>query len=237
MFRCRFLHHPDLSSSKLYDLISKLIPTGVSEVIPEPAHVDSHFDERLPALEVLYSTLEETSLMGLSWNCLERDRKRLPICVNYGTTGSGKTVLLRHILYDFEINQRRGKTLYAEFNDGWNQRLEAGCDCPEVLLYRRIIEAAARRMGVAQRETYKVLTSQDWTLEPTTVIHVCRELLQLKPQQDLLIAVDGLRKLGPIPEVGEYSLHAVSALKSLCKITTTDFVNRQGNRAGAVFVI
>eukprot|EP00759_Apiculatamorpha_spiralis_P010411 PhF_6_TR17110/c0_g2_i5/m.26363 len=175
--------------------------------------------------------------MGCNSESIAQDRERVPLCVNYGTSGSGKTTLLFHILHDFEIKQRRGKALYATFGAGWGRfTLDEGCNDAATLLYRRIIESAARRMGAEERNTYKILTGEDWILDPKTVIRVCRNLLKLDDKQDLLIAVDELRMLGPEPEVGEYSRMAVAAMQSLCTLTTTDIVNRKGNGSGAVYV-
>eukprot|EP00759_Apiculatamorpha_spiralis_P045671 PhF_6_TR42429/c0_g1_i2/m.63994 len=107
MFRHRFLLLHD-TASRLCDRISTLIPKDSVEIIPAAVTTDSHFDERLPALEVFKATLAETSDMACHWEIIAQDRERVPLCVNYGTSGSGKTTLLFHILHDFEIKQRRG---------------------------------------------------------------------------------------------------------------------------------
>ena len=53
-------------------------------------------DPRIDALYVLDKALEESYSMGDRWECLRQGLMRLPIAVNCGTAGSGKTASLTH---------------------------------------------------------------------------------------------------------------------------------------------
>ena len=72
-------------------------------------------DDRLDALQVLDRALEVTNRMRESWISLKLNMLRIPIAVNCGTAGSGKTTQLYLAMRHFE-KKWHGKALYITFN-------------------------------------------------------------------------------------------------------------------------
>ncbi|KAL5509760.1 hypothetical protein EMCRGX_G005181 [Ephydatia muelleri] len=196
-------------------------------------------ETRTEALEVLDKALKEAcdAGMGNKWNDLQGDNFRIPLVVNCGTAGSGKTYQLKLAMQHFEKSPMsdvpRGKALYIKFNGG---DIEPGvkmtaedqvCDkeeSPKIRIYLRVLYSAVCYRGakdVALADVAAAVVSHLKSLKPKCareVVRACSALLQLKPGENILVAADELAKLG--------KQRAVASL-----------VDRQGNRElGALYV-
>ena len=216
-------------------------------------------DPRIDALHVLDKALEESFSMGDMWENLQQGSMRLPIAVNCGTAGSGKTTQLMLAMQHFENKcappepyTPRGKALYITFNGGnispdVDIDLEQKCDKeeePHIRVYLRILYSALRCRGVKCPMSLSKFAAA--VLPPlkaledhvaSAVVRVCRAILELKPEENLLIAADELAKLGKEGQVGVVSDEAVSGLNALVKLSTVSMVDRRGNKMlGAVYV-
>ena len=213
-------------------------------------------DDRQQALNVLDRALKDSLRMGDNWIALYDGLQRLPIAVNCGTSGSGKTVQLLLAMQHFENNVSpqvpRGKTLYITFNSGRippdtiiNSE-DQDCDTlevPDIRVHLRILYSAVCRRVECPISLRKfaatvlpVLKSLEQDLS-YTVMRTCRAILELKPEENLLIAADELAKLGKEGLVGVVSKEAVSGLKALVDLSTASLVDRKGNsKLGALYV-
>ena len=213
-------------------------------------------DPRIDALNVLDLTLKKTYEMGFYWEELQKENMRLPIAVNCGISGSGKTVQLTLAMHHFETSPSpgpRGKTLYITFNGGLiapDVKVNAAnqnCDIrerPDIRVYARILYSAVCRHGVK----YPVGLSNFAAVIlpplkslgeacPMAVVQACRSILQLKPEENVLIAADELAKLGEEGQVGVVSENAVLGLKALVELSTASMIDRRGNaKLGALYV-
>ena len=216
-------------------------------------------DPRIDALNVLDLTLKKTYDMGFEWKELQKENMRLPIAVNCGISGSGKTVQLTLAMHHFETSPSpgpRGKTLYITFNGGLiapDVKINAAnqnCDIkerPDIRVYVRILYSAVCRHGVK----YPVGLSNFAAVIlpplkslgeacPMAVVQACRSILQLKPEENVLIAADELAKLGEEGsegQVGVVSQNAVLGLKALVELSTASMIDRRGNaKLGALYV-
>ena len=213
-------------------------------------------DDRQQALNVLDRALKDSLRMGDNWITLYDGIQRLPIAVNCGTSGSGKTVQLLLAMQHFENNVSpqvpRGKTLYITFNGGRIppdtiiKSVDQDCDTSEVpeirVLLRILYSAVCRRVEcpVSLRKFAATLLPMLKSLQQDlsyTVMRTCRAILELKPEENLLIAADELAKLGKEGLVGVVSKEAVSGLKALVELSTASLVDRKGNsKLGALYV-
>ena len=196
-------------------------------------------ETRTEALEVLDKALKEAcdAGMGNKWNDLQGDNFRIPLVVNCGTAGSGKTYQLKLAMQHFEKSPMsdvpRGKALYIKFNGG---DIEPGvkmtaedqvCDKeegPKIRIYLRVLYSAVCYRGakdVALADVAAAVVSHLKSLKPKCareVVRACSALLQLKPGENILVAADELAKLGKQRAVGEVSEEAVLGLKPLVEL-------------------
>ena len=173
----------------------------------------------------------------------------MPIAVNCGTSGSGKTVQLKLAMQHFE--KSRGKALYITFNGGVIERggnaitaSSQACDedeIPEIRVYMRILYSAVCHHGIDDAGSFSDIAAvvvphlkaikRNRAIE---VVRACRAILELKPEENILIAAGKLATLGKEAAVSEVSKEAVRGLKAL---STASFVDHQGNRQlGALYV-
>ncbi|KAL5468839.1 hypothetical protein EMCRGX_G029962 [Ephydatia muelleri] len=151
---------------------------------------------------------------------LRKDRIRMPIAVNCGTSGSGKTVQLKLAMQHFE--KSRGKALYITFNGGVIERggnaitaSSQACDedeIPEIRVYMRILYSAVCRHGIDDAGSFSDIAA---VVVPhlkaikrnraIDVVRACRAILELKPEENILIAAGELATLGKEAAVCEVS--------------------------------
>ena len=164
-------------------------------------------DPHIKALGVLDRVPEETDHMGNNWAHLQNDTIRMPIAVNCGTAGNGKTKQLKLAMQHFE--KSRGKALYITFNGGVIERCDnvitassQACDkdeIPEIRVYMRILYSAVCRHGIDDAGSLSDITA---AVVPhlKSIKHNCaievlrgyRAILHLKPEENILIAAHEL---------------------------------------------
>ncbi len=244
------------------DMLEKIVQEIKKYARPPVKHVrrraTAPFDERKESVNVFASFLDDADMTGKrDVDDLAGDKTRIPIAVNSGTAGSGKTTQLEILCNEFSRLRPGGKFVYCTMN-GENSRFrdfDASYDI-DVRIAHRIIHAAAnpsvsvqrfwglvrRNLGMAGLGAAASNTYQD-SLEnvldsPQAIVAVCRRVLDLDDATPLLLAVDELRKLGKDePPVGEVSDVAVSALKSLASLSQWSFVEQHRSGTKPTYVI
>ena len=248
-------------TKKLLDAVTPFMPserirkTWNSDYVPW-TDLYPTLDHSQQALNVLDRALKDSLRMGDNWIALDKEHVHLPIAINCGTAGSGKSVQLLLVMQHFETNVSpqvpRGKTLYITFNGGRIppdtkiNSVDQDCDTlevPDIRVRLRILySAVCRRVEcpISLRKFAATLLPVLKSLQQDlsyTVMRTCRAILELKPEENLLIAADELAKLGKEGLVGVVSKEAVSGLKALVDLSTASLVDRKGNsKLGALYV-
>ena len=140
-------------TSEMLENIAKLVQEIKKWARPPVNHFRSPvpFDKRTEALNVFASFLDDADMTGTGTGAgdhivdqLAGDKRRIPIAVNSGTSGSGKTTQLKILCNEFSSLRPGGKFVYCTMN-GENSIV---CDCDvgspiDVRVAHRIIHAAA----------------------------------------------------------------------------------------------
>ena len=210
------------------------------------------FDERRNSIDAFVLFLSEADNKAGCADAaeLKTNKRLIPIAVNCGAAGSGKTTQLQILCNEFSNLRPGGHFVYCSLNGEKSELFDFdSCSSISVRLAHRIIHAAANpsltlesfwvgvrhtlcmaAIGVAPSSPHQV-TMEGVLGAPDTIVAVCRGVLGLDGTMPLLLAVDELRKFG------EPSYFAVSALRTLGSMSQWSFVVQRGTGTQPTYVV